>query len=303
MEQRSTIIAVLNQKGGVGKTTVSSIIAEFAALNRNLNVLVVDMDMQCNSSDHWVGMEDAPNATGGQLPPVHPDFEEGDESYLNPRSTIADIFYGKSVLPYSTFISEEKGYNNRVDIMLGHPALLEQIITEHDKVSSQVANGIINRLSEFLHSEEVAKAYDLIVLDTGPSRNPIFRAAVRAATHTVIPFEPEDNSLQGINAMMQVVSSENMARPGGVAPLQIVGLCPNKVRQTKIHISILELLRERMGDVVFPKDIFLPQATAFPERNVKGALPKSIFKIKESAKARQAAERVCEHVMDKVFAA
>lgn len=304
MKQLSKVLAVINQKGGVGKSTVASILAEGAAIMRDLRVLIVDLDMQCNQSDHWVGMENAPSATGGQLPPVHPDFEEGDEEYLNPRSTIADIFYGKSVLPYSTFINEENGYKCDVDIMLGHPALLEQIINEYDSASGRIASEIVNRLAEFLHSEDVSNAYDLIILDTGPSRNPIFRSAVRAATHVVIPFEPEDNSLQGINAMMQVVSSENMARPSDMAPLEIVGLCPNKVRsQTKLHTSTLELLRERMGDVLFPEHTYLPQATAFPERNVKGALPKSIFQIKESAKARQASEKVSEYVLNRVFAA
>ena len=51
------ILGIFNQKGGVGKSLVTSIVAEYAAIKADMNVLVVDLDMQCNSSDYWVGME------------------------------------------------------------------------------------------------------------------------------------------------------------------------------------------------------------------------------------------------------
>ena len=50
------ILGVFNQKGGVGKSLVSAIVAEYAAIKAKMNVLVVDLDMQCNSSDYWVGI-------------------------------------------------------------------------------------------------------------------------------------------------------------------------------------------------------------------------------------------------------
>jgi chromosome partitioning protein len=57
---KSKVLAVLNQKGGVGKTTVASVIAEYTAIVAHKSVLVVDLDMQCNSSDYWVGMGSSP---------------------------------------------------------------------------------------------------------------------------------------------------------------------------------------------------------------------------------------------------
>ncbi|NIB40737.1 ParA family protein [Pseudomaricurvus alkylphenolicus] len=294
-DYNSTVLAVLNQKGGVGKTTVASIIAEYAALYSKRHVLVVDLDMQCNSSDYWVGMETAPQATGGQLPPAHPEFD-GDPD-LEERSSIADIFFGKAVLPHSTYINEDNGFKFSVDVMVGHPALLERVNTEFDNASGKIASEIINRLGEFLHMPEVAETYDLIILDTGPSRNPIFRAAVRAATHAIIPFEPEEKSIQGINAMLQVLHSENFSRTDE-DQLKLVGLCPNKVRSnTKIHKGTLNMLHEELGNAMFPEDIYLPQSTAFPERDLKGITPKSIYEIPPSHTARKKSEVVGEYVM------
>lgn len=292
---RSKVLAVLNQKGGVGKTTIAAVIAEFAAIHGGKNVLVVDLDMQCNSSDYWIGMESDPTATGGQVPPRHPDFD-GDPD-LSERSSIADIFYGKAVLPHKTYICEENGFDHSVDVMVGHPALLEAINTEYDNASGKIATQIINRLGEFLHMEDVAETYDLIILDTGPSRNPVFRAAVRAATHAIIPFEPEEKSLQGINAMLQAIQSENFSRPSGHA-LELIGLCPNKVRpNTNLHRGTLTMLQEQLGEIMLPDDTYLPQSTAFPERDLKGINPRSIFAIQANHPARSAAERVGSYVL------
>jgi chromosome partitioning protein len=296
---KSKVLAVLNQKGGVGKTTVASIIAEYAAILGHKNVLVVDLDMQCNSSDYWIGMESAPQATGGQLPPLHPDYDGDPE--LDSRSNIADIFFNKAVLPHQTYIRTENGFSYNIDIMVGHPALLERINSEYDNDSGKIASQIINRLGDFLHITEVSEAYDLIILDTGPSRNPIFRSAVRAATHAVIPFEPEEKSLQGINAMLQVIQAENFSR-SEEDQLQLIGLCPNKVRiNTNLHRSTLEMLHQELSRIMFPSEVYLPQSTAFPERDIKGITPKSIFQISQQHLGYKQSLAVGKYVIDKVF--
>jgi chromosome partitioning protein len=295
-DYNSTILAVVNQKGGVGKTTVASVIAEYAATYGKGNVLIVDLDMQCNSSDFWVGMEASPQSVGGFLPPIHPDYEADDES-TEERSSIADIFFGKMVMPHSTYINTDNDFPNSVDIMVGHPALLERINSEYDNASGKISSEIINRLGELLHLPDVAEAYELIILDTGPSRNPIFRAAIRAATHAIIPFEPEEKSLQGINSMLQVIESENFSR-GDDNQLKLIGLCPNKVRaNTKLHRNVLNSLHTNLPGLMLPEDVYLPHSTTFPERDVKGARPRSMLQISSSHPARVHSENVGRHIM------
>jgi len=297
------IIAVVNQKGGVGKSLVSSIVAEYASIKANMNVLVVDLDMQCNSSDYWVGMENSPQSNGGQLPPIHPDWVEGHEDYegIEQRSTIADTFYGKEILAYETFISPNNGFKGKVDCLLGHPSLLEKINTEFSNESGQIESKVINRLKEVLFNEFVGEEYDLVVLDTGPSRNPVFRSAIRCATHAVIPFEPEEKSLQGINAMIQVIQSDNFSRPDD-NQLKLVGLIPNKVKMnTKLHKGTLDMLYDKLNPIMLPRDLYLPNSTAFPERDLKGINPKSIFQISKHHTALKHSESLCNHILNKVF--
>jgi len=302
------VIACINQKGGVGKTSVAAILSEYLAF-RDLRVLLVDLDMQCNSSDHWIGMEAARNKVGGQLPPVHPEYTEEDEHWLCARSTIADIFDGKGVLPWPTYIQPEEDDDENiinpgmVDIMLGHPEKLEKINTTFAHSESEMDDKVINQLLRFLQKEEVQDSYDVVILDTGPSRSPIFRAAVRAATHIVVPFEPEVKSLQGINAMLQVREQENyhQLRSEG-NKLQLVGLLPNKVRMsTSLHRKELAKMYKEMPAIMMPKDIYLPLSTDFPKRDVKEASPKSVFALPNSNKARFHADKVCETIFNKVW--
>ena len=293
------VLSVLNQKGGVGKTTLSSIIGEYASIHLGKRVLVVDLDMQCNSSDYWVGMEVSPSAVGGQLPPRHPDYD-GDPT-LEERSSIADTFFGKAMLPYPTHINPANGFKGRVDVLMGHPERLELINSEYDNKSGRIDSEVISRVGQVIHDPELAADYDLVLLDTGPSRNPVFRAALRAATHVIVPFEPEEKSLQGINAMLQAINSENYSRATDNA-VELVGLLPNKVRiGTNLHLSTLEMLQLELPDLMCPSDIYLPQATAFPERDIKGINPRSIFEIGKSHKARIAAEKVAEYILGKVL--
>ena len=87
--------------------------------------------MQCNSTDYWVGMEVNPDVPGAQLPPIHPDFYEysaEDREYLSERSTIADIYFGKVVLPYKTYIDETNFDHACVDVILGHQELIVRMI-------------------------------------------------------------------------------------------------------------------------------------------------------------------------------
>jgi chromosome partitioning protein len=299
---RSKVLAVLNQKGGVGKTTTVTMLSEYGAMIQKVNgepcrILVVDLDMQCNTSDYFVGMEPAPQERGGQLPPKHtyPEFMGSDE--VSERSTIADIFYGQMVLPHTVELS-----GGTLDVLLGHPRRLEEINEKFSNEKGEVDTNVVNRLGEVLHSEEVAESYDLIILDTGPTRNPIFRAALRAATHVLIPYEPEEKSLQGINSMAQALNSENYSRKKNEPPVKVIGLLPNKVRVgLALHKDNIDTVSTNLPKLAMPEDVFLPLSIAFPKRDVKGANPKSIFDVKKSDNARKHALRVAEHVFGAIF--
>lgn len=59
MRQKSSAlpicIAVINMKGGVGKTTVASLLGRYASMTHGLNVLAIDLDPQANLSQAFMG--------------------------------------------------------------------------------------------------------------------------------------------------------------------------------------------------------------------------------------------------------
>jgi chromosome partitioning protein len=287
----ANIIASMNQKGGSGKTTVIGLLAEFFALVRKLKVLLIDLDMQCNTTDQWVGMIDSPNSVGGQLPPKHPDHDES--MGTNEVSTIADIFYGKPVLPYTSWLKEGEN-DGFVDVMCGHPKLLEEVNLKFATKDGSIDDRILVRLKDFLNLPEIQNTYDVILMDTGPSRNPIFRSAMRAATDIIIPFKPEEKDIQGINAMLQIIRQENFSR--SKRKLSLIGLLPNMVRNTKLHETNLTEMGKGYKNALFPHNCWLSHLTAFPERDVKGIRPKSVYELPESSTAYKQAFNMANFV-------
>lgn len=290
------IIASMNQKGGSGKTTVIGLLAEYFALVKSKRVLLIDLDMQCNTSDHWVGMEKAPNETGGQLPPKHPDYDES--LNVSERSSIVDIYVGKPVLPFESWLNPQTTDGGFVDVMCGHPKLLEDINLHFSTKDGTIDPKVLNRLKDFLHLPDLQDSYDLILLDTGPSRSPIFRSAMRAATHIIIPFRPEEKDIQGINAMLQIIRQENFSRPN--EKLELLGLLPNMVRKTKLHEDNLSLLSKTYKSHLFPEQCWLSHLTAFPERDAKGIRPKSVYELAKSNTAYKQATKMAKMVEKKL---
>ena len=294
------IISAANQKGGAGKTTTVGLLAEWFALIRHKRVLIVDLDMQCNSTDQWIGMELAPEVIGGQLPPPHPDYNP--EWQVNERSTIADVFYGIPVLPYVSWLNnQDDEAKGTVEVMCGHPQKLEEVNISFNRTDGQLDQRVHNRLNEFFSDPEIQKSYDLILLDNGPSRNPLFRAAVRACTHIVIPFRPEEKDIQGITSMLQILRQENYSRSNERTKLQLIGLLPNMVRPTKLHEDNLNFLKEEHNAILFPQNAWLSHLTAFPERDVKGSKPKSVFALPENSLARTQATAMAQYVDRAIF--
>ena len=93
------IIVNATHKGGEGKTTNSIMLAEYSALILKLRTLIIDLDPQANFSGRYAKMEYDPAYKGGNIPPLHPDYEPEMDTDRNGRSGIANIFYGVEVIP------------------------------------------------------------------------------------------------------------------------------------------------------------------------------------------------------------
>jgi chromosome partitioning protein len=167
---------VFNQKGGVGKSTITCNLAAVSAL-QGLRTLVLDLDVQGNSTRYLLG-DSTDRVDGGTTA----DFFQQTLSFsFNPKA-VTDFIY-------------ETPFEN-LHLMPSSPALDEL----HSKLESRYK---IYKLREALQS--LAGEYDRIYIDTPPALNFYTRSALIAAERCLIPFDCDDFSRRALYTLMQNV--------------------------------------------------------------------------------------------------
>lgn len=287
------ILAIANNKGGVGKTKACSILIEYFSLFLNKRVLCIDFDSQCNLSKRYIPMVVDPSAPEGFIPPLHPDIDLSDPDYTfwdEQRSSIADIFFGKPIIPYKTDFPN-------LEISPAHASKLLEV---EGIRRNEIVEKVYNYLAAFLDDDDFKSQYDIVVIDTGPSKGPLTVSAIRAATHMLIPSIMEELPIQGIYGMMQLWKQESLRREQGKA-LNLVGILPNQFRNISLHEGMYQSLLSTDGIAQYVIPYKLGQRSAFAEVDAEGAHPSSIFNEPNSSKAKQEAIQVCDYIAQKVF--
>jgi cellulose biosynthesis protein BcsQ len=182
-------IAMLNIKGGVGKTVLAANVFAAAHLEAGKSVCFIDIDPQHNLSQFF-------------LPPEERNRVRAD------AHTIYSAFIAKGPLsaPRAEFarlpvqLNRTKGLGKpRLDLVLGDERLFEFTLdgrTERERADA---------LSRFHDLVGVLRTrYDLVVIDVNPCATFLTRCAVTAADHIVAPVRPEKYSLTGLNMLEQV---------------------------------------------------------------------------------------------------
>lgn len=285
------IIVPCSNKGGVGKTCVTAILADYFSKVLNKKTLVIDLDPQCNMSQRVLKMDIDPNNPEGHRPPIHPDYKPEDTDW-DGRSSIADIFLRPQlgVVPYPTL-------NEHLDIMPAHASdLLAVELCEKNEVLEK----IYNRFDAFLKMPDVQSEYDIVVIDTAPSKGPLTRSAMRAATEIIIPSQMEDKPLRGVFGMMQLWVQEKKRRNEG-NPLNLIGILPNMYdARTALHTSMYEDLMNNENIAPHLMPCKLSRRISYAENDTENAMPKSIFDLPSSNKARIECNEMCQFVINKL---
>ena len=284
------IIVNATHKGGEGKTTNSIMLAEYSALILGLKTLIIDMDPQANLSGRYIKMEYDPAYKGGKVPCYHPDYEPEKDKDWDGRSSIANIFYGEEVIPYPTAIPN-------LELLPSYSIKLQEAeaVTKND-----VVDKVHLQLKRFLELQDVQTNYDIIIIDTPPSKGPLTISAIKAATHLVIPAQMEQFSIEGIFGMLQLWKQETYSRTKE-NPLVLVGILPNQVRDINLHKSLKEDLssKKEIGTYVMPH--IIKKRAIYSEILVENANPKSIFELSKKDIGRTEYESACHYIMERVL--
>lgn len=286
------VIAFLNNKGGVGKTTCSRTMAEYLSKVKKIPTLAIDFDPQCNFSHQYLKMEIDPASPEGLMPPVHPDYnrDDLDDADWDGRSSIAEIFYGQGVVPYPTYIEH-------MDIAPGHA---DKLLAAESVRKSEVVDKVHRQLANFLNSPDVNAAYQAVVIDTAPSKGPLTVSVIKAATHIIIPSVMEEQPVQGIYGMLQLWMQESLVRDKN-RPLKLIGILPNMFKQTRLHKDILTSLQENNAMSKYIMPVKLSQRIVFAEIDSEDSNPHSIFDFHDSHVAKQEAMEVCDYIAERIF--
>lgn len=219
------LLAVANRKGGVGKSTVSTMLAHGFAATGEQRVLVVDLDTQCNSSIIL---------TGG---------EKWDWARRN-RKTVADYFddkFDRPKLRPDDFILHNVG---DIEAPRGQLSVLSGSLDLEDVENELLHNRA--RAGHDLHACEQAvtarltrmlgdfgDVFDVVIFDCPPGLSFSTRAALRLAHKVIVPFRPDFVSSYAVDRIATTIEEKRR--------LQDVLLMPKEKRR---YIGLVNFWRD-----------------------------------------------------------
>lgn len=221
---KTKVLVIANNKGGVGKSLICQLVATYLAYIKNKKVLALDFDPQGNMSYRFL-RDERVREMSSYRPPLHPEYDaaDPDDADWNGLSSALDMWTEQPVVPYPTELEN-------LDVLPSNADLIKAI--ENFEFSDSL-EGVIHRPYEFFELDEFKECnYDVVVIDTPPAKGPLTQAAIRAATHVLIPIELSNKSLQGLAGMMDLINRQNIHRPLS-NQTDVIGLLQNKLSYNK----------------------------------------------------------------------
>ena len=206
MENRlKEVIAFVNNKGGVAKTTsVQNVAAGMLLKDPTLRILVIDLDPQCNLSSlmGWNALKNSPN----ERATIYDSLVAADEDPLPPRyvyQSAPGLFY----IPASNKLADA---DRVINTQMQPKMALSSILGSPLKINGEAATVLGDFVAEPsapaspIYAEDI---FDYILIDCPPSLSILTFNALAAATSVLIPVQLGALSVDGIGNMLDAFST------------------------------------------------------------------------------------------------
>jgi chromosome partitioning protein len=227
---KTSVIAIANQKGGVGKTT-TAVNLSACLVERRCRVLLIDLDPQANATSA-LGIEKT----------------QGSSLY---RPLLGDGHLGDHIraTPYRRF-----------DLV---PSEIDLAGAEVDIV---LAADYLHRLKRLLEPVVATGDYDFVIIDCPPSLGVLTMNGLTAADAVLIPLQCEYFALEGLGSITGVI--EQLRGAGANPGLRIDGIVMTMFdKRTRIAQQVVEEVVKHFPDQVYetliPRNVRLSEAPSY----------------------------------------
>ena len=219
------IISCNNQKGGSGKTATSINIAKGLA-DDGFKVLLVDLDLQGNTSSKFIEEYETSN---GIVEAIRNDSSIEDVIY---KTDVDNLFIIPSKLEWLDCLEE---------------MARQDFIEEFNEIENKSTKTLYNLL------KPIKNDFDVIILDNNPSYKTILKNCVYAADLIIVPVNIDRNAIKGVDYTIRYITKViNEADENIKCNFKIL---VTKTTRTKVSKEIVQIIRETFGSSVFDTTI------------------------------------------------
>lgn len=222
------VYAIVNQKGGVGKTTTCINLAASLVASRK-HVLLIDLDPQGNAT------------TGSGV------------DKLNLDRSVYDVLIGDCSFVEAMHFSEQAGYQLLPANRNLTAAEVELLNIAHKE----------NRLREAL--APIRDNYDFILIDCPPSLSMLTINALVAADGVIIPMQCEYYALEGLTDLLNTVQriSQTLNPTLNIEGLVRTMYDPRMSLTNDVSVQLKEHFGDKLYETVIPRNVRLAEAPSF----------------------------------------